>query len=136
MPIPHSFIIVKGQPKALLIEKIELVERGVYAIKYKNSPTTYHYRYNDVVLLHDAVWHDHLHLKVYVAGREQHNVSDVRSFIQGNQTHWRITFENGYVQDFMDGTIKVVKSCLGDEVAHNAFEYLKQVAQINELGKY
>ena len=135
MPIPHSFIIVKGQPKALLIEKIDLVEHGVYAIKYKNSPKTYHYRYSDVVYLQNAVWHDHLHLKVYVGGREQHNVSDVRSFSQGNLTHWRITYENGYAQDFMDGTIKVVKSCLGDEVARNAFEYLKRIAQINELGK-
>lgn len=135
MPIPHSFIIVKGQPKALLIEKIDLVEHGVYAIKYKNSPKTYHYRYSDVVYLQNAVWHDHLYLKVYVGGREQHNVSDVRSFSQGNLTHWRITYENGYAQDFMDGTIKVVKSCLGDEVARNAFEYLKRIAQINELGK-
>ena len=135
MPIPHSFIIVKGQPKALLIEKIELVERGVYAIKYKNSPNTYHYRYGDVVWLQDAIWHDHFHLKVYVGGREQHNISDVRSFSQGNLTHWRITYENGYVQDYLDETIKIVKSCLEDKVAHNAFEYLKQVAQINELGK-
>jgi len=135
MPIPHSFIIVKGQPKAFLIEKIDLVEHGVYAIKYKNSPKTYHYRYSDVVCLQNAVWHDHLHLKVYVRGREQHNVSDVHSFSQGSQTHWRITYENGYAQDFLDGTIKVVKSCLGDEVARNAFEYLKRIAQINELGK-
>ena len=135
MPIPHSFIIVKGQPKAFLIEKINLVEHGVYAIKYKNSPKTYHYRYSDVVCLQNAVWHDHLHLKVYVRGREQHNVSDVHSFSQGSQTHWRITYENGYAQDFLDGTIKVVKSCLGDEVARNAFEYLKRIAQINELGK-
>ena len=135
MSTPYSFIIVKGQPKSLLIEKIDLVERGVYAIKYKNSPKTYHYRYSDVVYLQNAVWHDHLHLKVYVGGREQHNVSDVRSFSQGNLTHWRITYENGYAQDFMDGTIKVVKSCLGDEVARNAFEYLKRIAQINELGK-
>ena len=135
MPIPHSFIIVKGQPKALLIEKIDLVERGVYAIKYKNSPNTYHYRYGDVVWLQDAIWHDHFHLKVYVGGKEQHNVTDVRSFSHGYQTHWRITYENGYVQDYLDGTIKVVKSCLEDKVAHNAFEYLKRVAQINELGK-
>lgn len=135
MPTPRSFIIVKGQPKALLIEKIELVERGVYEIKYNNSPKTYHYRYSDVVWLQDAVWHDHLHLKVYVGGREQHNVSDVRSFNQGNLTHWRITYENGYVQDYLDGTIKVIKSCLADEVARNAFEYLKRIAQINELGK-
>ena len=135
MPTSQSFIIVKGQPKDLLIEKIDLIERGVYTIKYKNSPTTYHYRYSDVVLLKNAVWHDHLHLKVYVGGREQHNVSDVRSFSQGNQTHWRITYDNGYVQDYLDGTVKIVKSCLGDEVARNAFEYLKRIAQINELGK-
>lgn len=135
MNTPRSFIIVKGQPKALLIEKMELGEHGVYAIKYKNSQNTYHYRYGDVVILHDTVWHDHLYLKVIIGNKEQHNVSEVRSFSQGNLTHWRIAFENGYVQDYLDGTIKVVKSCLGDDVARNAFEYLKRVAQINELGK-
>lgn len=135
MSTPHSFIIVKGQAKALLIEKIDLIDRGLYAIKYKNSPKTYHYRYSDVVWLQDAIWHDHIYLKVYVGGREQRNVSDVRSFSQGILTHWRITYENGYVQDYLDGTIKVVKSCLEDEVARNAFEYLKRIAQINELGK-
>ena len=135
MPTPRSFIIVKGQPKALLIEKMKMVEHGVYTIKYKNSPTTYHYRNSDVVVLQDAVWHDHLHLKVYVGNREQRKVTDVRSFNQDYLTHWRITYENGYVQDYLDGTIKVVKSCLGDEVARNAFEYLKRIAQINELGK-
>lgn len=135
MAIPSSFIIVKGQPKALLIEKMGLGERGVYAIKYKNSPKTYHYRGSDVVCIQDAVWHDHLYLKVYINNREQRNVSDVRSFNQGNLTHWRITYSNGYTQDYLDGTIKVVKSCLEDKVAKNAFEYLKRVAQINELGK-
>ena len=135
MSTPRSFIIVKGQPKALLIEKMDLGEHGVYAIKYKNSSNTYHYRYGDVIVLQDSVWHDHLYLKVFIGNREQHNVSDVRSFNQGSLTHWRITYENGYVQDYMDGTIKVAKSCLGDDVARNAFEYLKRIAQINELGK-
>ena len=37
MPIPNSFIIIKGQPKSRQIEKIDLVERGVYAIKYKKK---------------------------------------------------------------------------------------------------
>ena len=135
MSTPCSFIIVKGQPKALLIEKMDLGEHGVYAIKYKNSSNTYHYRYGDVIVLQDSVWHDHLYLKVFIGNREQHNVSDVRSFNQGSLTHWRITYENGYIQDYMDGTIKVAKSCLGDDVARNAFEYLKRIAQINELGK-
>jgi len=131
----HSFILVKGQPKSLLIEKMELGKRGVYSIKYKNSPKIYHYRYNDVVILQDAVWHDHLHLKVFIGNKEQYNISEVLSFNQGYLTHWRITFENGCIQDYLDGTIKVVKSCLDDDYARNTFEYLKRVALINELGK-
>lgn len=135
MLTPRSFILIKGQPKTIIIDSIELEETGVYAVKFKNSNETYHYRYSDVVWLRNAVWHDHLNLKVYFNNREQHNVSDVRSFNQGNLTHWRITYEDGHVKEYLDGTIKVVKSCLEDKIAKNTFEYLKRIAQINELGK-
>ena len=135
MATPRSFIIVKGQPKALQIDKIELENNGVYAVKFKNSPKYFHYRRNDVVILNDAVWHDHLYLKVYTNGREERNVADVRSFSQGRLTHWRITYGNGYVRDYLHGTINVVHSCLEDTKAKNVFEYLKRIALINELGK-
>ena len=133
--MPNSFIIIKGQPKALQIEQFQMGGNGVYDVKFKSSPRTYHYRYNDVVWLKDAVWHDHLHCKVYIGGREQHNVEDIRSFQHGEQTHWRITFNNGYVQDYLHGSIHVVESCLADDIANNAFEFLKRIAQVNELGK-
>ena len=133
--MPNSFIIIKGQPKALQIEQFRMGDNGVYDVKFKSSPRTYHYRYNDVVWLKDAVWHDHLHCKVYIGGREQHNVEDIRSFQHGEQAHWRITFNNGYVQDYLHGCIHVVESCLADDIANNAFEFLKRIAQVNELGK-
>ena len=133
--MPNSFIIIKGQPKALQIEQFQMGGNGVYDVKFKSSPRTYHYRYNDVVWLKDAVWHDHLHCKVYIGGREQHNVEDIRSFQHGEQAHWRITFNNGYVQDYLHGCIHVVESCLADDIANNAFEFLKRIAQVNELGK-
>lgn len=133
--MPTSFIIIKGQPKALQIERFQMGNNGVYDVKFKSSPRTYHYRCNDVVWLKDAVWHDHLHCEVYIGGRIQHNIEDIRSFQQGEQTHWRITFSNGYVQDYLHGNIHVVESCLADNVACNAFEFLKRVALVNELGK-
>ena len=133
--MPNSFIIIKGQPKALQIERFQMGDNGVYDVKFKSSPRTYHYRYSDVVWLKDAVWHDHLHCKVFIGGREQHNVEDIRSFQHGEQTHWRITFNNGYVQDYLHGSIQVVESCLADDIANNAFEFLKRIAQVNELGK-
>lgn len=133
--MPNSFIIIKGQPKSLQIERIQKGVNGVYDVKFKSSPNTYHYRLSDVVCLNDAVWHDYQNLKVFIGGREQHNVTDVRSFQQGEKTHWRITFSNGYVQDYLHGDIHVVESCLGEEQAKNTFEYLKRIAQVNELGK-
>ena len=135
MSTPHSFIIVKGQPKALQIDRISIEGNGVYAIKYKNSQRTYHYRNSDVVWLKEAVWHDHQNLKVFIDGREQYNVTDVRSFQLGYLTHWRITYASGFVQDYMHGSIQVVESCLADGIAKNTFEYLKRIAQVNELGK-
>ena len=116
------------------IELFQMGDNGVYDVKFKSSPRTYHYRYSDVVWLKDAVWHDHLHCKVFIGGREQHNVEDIRSFQHGEQTHWRITFNNGYVQDYLHGSIQVVESCLADDIANNAFEFLKRIAQVNELG--
>lgn len=131
----NSFIIIKGQPKSLHIERCQMRANGVYDVKFKNSQKTYHYRHNDVIFLKDAQWHDHINCKVYIAGREQHHIEDIRSFQHGNQTHWRITFNNGYVQDYLHGTIHVAESCLSDNIAKNTFEYLKRIAQINELGK-
>lgn len=135
MATPQSFIIVKGQPKALQIEKIDLENNGVFVIKFRNSPKYFHYRRSDVIILTDARWHDHLHLKFYTNGREEHNIADVYSFSHGQYTHWRITYGNGFVKDYLHGTIQVVHSCLEDSKAKNVFKYLNRIALINELGK-
>ena len=135
MPSHRTFIIVKGQPKALQIDRIELGDNGLYSIKFKNSYKRYNYRYDDVVQLMNAVWHDPQHTKVYTNGREEHNVNDIYSFDHGALTHWRISYGSGFVKDYLHGTIQVVESCLGDPIAKNTFSYLTRVAQVNELGK-
>lgn len=135
MASSRAFIILKGKPKALQIDKIDLASNGTYAVRFKNSPKTFHYRQSDVSILENAVWHDPQHVKVYVGGREKYGVTDVRSYSQGNLTHWRITYSDGYVQDYVHGTVDVSISCLSDKIAKNSFEYLKRIAQTNELGK-
>lgn len=135
MAASRAFIILKGKPKALQIDKIDLASNGTYAVRFKNSPKTFHYRQSDVSILENTVWHDPQHVKVYVGGREKYGVTDVRSYSQGNLTHWRITYSDGYVQDYVHGTVDVSISCLSDKIAKNSFEYLKRIAQTNELGK-
>lgn len=51
---PRTFILIKGQPKALQIETFFIEENGVYNVKFKSSPNTYHYKANDVVWIKDS----------------------------------------------------------------------------------
>ena len=37
---PNTFIIIKGQPKALQIEQFRMGDNGVYDVKFKSSPRT------------------------------------------------------------------------------------------------
>ncbi|MCQ2336896.1 MAG: AAA domain-containing protein [Paludibacteraceae bacterium] len=131
----RTFIIIKGVPKALQIEKIFQHDNNVYDVKFKGSNTTFHYRNSDIVWLKNAVWHDPLQCKVFIGGREKTDISDIHSFPHGECIHWRITFSNGNVKDYLHGSICVVESCLANDVAKNSFEYLKRVALTNELGK-
>lgn len=135
MAMPRTFILIKGKPKALQVENVSLGENGVYNVKFKSSHTVFHYRSSDVVILNEAVWHDHTQCRVYIGGRERKDVEDILSFRQGSLTHWRITYGNGYVQDYRHEEICVVESCLSDDAAKNSFDYLKRVAKINKLGE-
>ena len=105
MTIPRTFIIIKGQPKVLQIEKFALGENNVYNVKFKNSPTTFHYSFRDVIWLKEAVWHDPLHCRVYLRGQMKSDISDIWSYSDGDKTHWRIAFDENHVYDYLHGTI-------------------------------
>lgn len=131
----NPFIIIKGDPKSLQIESIHREDNGVYNVKYLSSSNTYHYKSSDVVILCNGTWVDHLLCKVYINDKLTSCIDNIYSFQEGGKKHWRITFSNGASKEYMNGTIKVVTSCLCDATAKNSFEYLKRVAQINVLGK-
>ena len=135
MPSSQAFILIKGEPKGLQIEKISLENKGLYAVKFKNSPQTFHYRYNDVVILDNAVWYDPMQIRVLIGGHQEWGITDVFSYTRGFKIYWRITYKSGYTRDLMPGTVELVHSCLSDDKARNVFEYLKRIAQTNELGK-
>lgn len=131
-----SFIIIKGQPKALQIETIYLESSGSYAVKFDNSPQTYHYRWSDVVIIKEAKAYAPEACHVFVEGMQKHNIVEILCFTQGSRKHWRITYTNGFKRDFVDGNgIEVKENCLADATARNVFEYLKSIARTNSLGR-
>ena len=135
MRTPRTFIIIKGQPKALQIDTFRLLDNRVFQVKFKSSEQIYHYACRDVIWLQKSVWHNPAQCKVYVNQHEIEHLSDIWSFDDGEKRHWRVQCNDGTTQDFLDGMLTVKESCLSDETAKNAFEYLQQIAARNEIGK-
>lgn len=135
MSLPTHFILIKGEPKSLQIEKIFQENNGSYCVAFKSTSNFYHYRQSDVVWLKDGVWYDPQHCLVFIGGRLQVNINNIYSYSYGLRTFWRIEYIGGYVKDSVDGSVSVEVSCLTNEAAKNVMNYLKRVAQSNELGR-
>lgn len=127
MSTSRAFIIIKGKAKGLTIDKWDLTSNGVYNIKFKSSETVFHYRHSDVTILKDSIWHDPVHCNVYIDGHLRNDIIDILSFSDGNRIHWRLSFRNGYVWDYIHGSIVVSESCLKDPNAASAFGLYKEL---------
>ncbi len=131
-----SFVIIKGQARGLQIDNMKQEAGGVWAVKFARKDTVYHYARRDVVVLTETRYFNPNDCQVYVGSQLQRAVTGITAFPQGERTHWRLTYGNGSVRDFVGGNgIEVRQNCLADENARNVFEYLKAIAGVNQLGK-
>ena len=136
MNTTNELIIVKGKPKTFQIDQFDYDEKkALYKIKFKNSSTIFHYRISDVIVLKNPTKYDIANSKVYISELEQKDIAEIHLFQHKDLAYWRITYANGLTREYPYNNICVKTSCLKDKKAKSVFEYLKCVAQINELGK-
>lgn len=65
--------------------------------------------------------------------RELFNIQFIYVFKALATNYWRVRFSNGSERSYDQRELKIVRSCLRDTVAQNCFEYMRQIAAINEL---
>ena len=142
MDISRDYIVIYNQKTGKdeyksNIERIHLNARGVYEVKYIGKTQLYPAKPDDVFWgkWENAIKHDPVNIKAHTQSTELNNIKEIYSFRDKGKEHWRITFYNGTVRNYLQGSIRVSESCLSDDVAKNSFEYLKLVAHANSLGK-
>lgn len=64
---------------------------------------------------------------------ELFNIQAIYVFKALVTNYWRVRFSNSSERSYDQCELKIVKSCLSDTVAGNCFEYMRQIAAINEL---
>ena len=133
MDLSRHCILLNGEPRTLQIDTIEKNGSNGYFVRFKNSSKCYTYGYDKVTWLSNPEWLDPTYCKVYVNGGLQCNVREIWKFAYGMICYWRIVYTNGYVQDGDENKVKVLTSCLGEDVSKETFTYLKNVAIVNPL---
>lgn len=133
--LSKSLILLNGEVKTLQIASISKYNDSAYRIRFKNNPQPYTYSADKVAWLTKPQWHAPELCKVYRDGQRLTDVTEIWRFGSGKSIYWRIKHRNGYEREYGDGQISVVKNCLDGKASKDTFEYLRQVAAINPLGK-
>jgi Superfamily I DNA and RNA helicases and helicase subunits len=103
-----------------------------YEVTFKNGKT-YFFSYQSIDWLQEPAVLNPALLNITHGDRNLFNIQAIYVFKASNTNYWRIHFSNGSERNYDERDLKIVTSCLSDAEAGNCFEYLRQIASINEL---
>lgn len=103
-----------------------------YEVTFKNGKT-YSCGYQSIEWLQEPAVLNPALLNITHGDRNLFNVQAIYVFKASTTNYWRIRFSNGSERNYEERDLKIVTSCLSDVEAGNCFEYLRQIASINEL---
>ena len=135
MDVGERLIILKGKPRSLEVESIERRDSTHYVVTFKNKPEEYSYNSNNVVIISPDMHLRGDDCKVFVKSKRKKSVSELWRYKYQGSEYWRISYENGFIGEYSPGQVRVILNCLTNEQARDVLRYLKDVADINPLGK-
>ena len=127
MDIEKHLIIIKGEDKTDAISQC-VNENGKWKVQFERDKT-YTYNYQNVKWLRDPVVLLGATTIVYQNNQSLSGVDKILVF--GEFT--RICFVTGYKKVYSSREITIEQSSLNNSIAHNSFEYLKQLAEKDSI---
>lgn len=103
-----------------------------YEVTFKNGKT-YFCSYQSIDWLQDPSVLNPALLNITHEDRKLFDIQAIYVFKASATNYWRTRFSNGSERHYDERDLKIVSSCLSDAEAGNCFEYLRQIASINEL---
>lgn len=134
MDAKKHMIIVNGEIKTKEIQSCRYnsntKKMDVY---FHNNPTCYSYAYDNIEWLKEPQIINHNVYKFYRNGSELNNIETAYVFYGKYYTYFHMCFANGSERSYKETELDIIESCLTEKEAENVFEYIKQVATLNDL---
>lgn len=131
----HNVVFINGVNKTSEIDELSFDDSGKFRIRFRKSEKEYCYGYDKVAIVRDCQKIDLSYKRVFHKGTIQHGIKEVLKFHRGCITLWHIRYENGYILRAESDDIVIKSSCLDNNRSNDTFEYFKEIASANILGR-
>ncbi|MDD7405238.1 MAG: hypothetical protein PUG32_05080, partial [Bacteroidales bacterium] len=108
--LTKSLILLNGELKTLQIASISKLGANAFRVSFKNNPKSYTYSADKVVWLNNPQWLVPELCRVYRGGSLQKDITEIWQFEDGQNLFWRIKYSSGYVGEYADDQINVIKT--------------------------
>lgn len=133
MNLQKHVIIVNGVDKTYQVESIRL-DGYKYAVKFQNADKVYSYSGDKIIWLTNPLSVEFKGCHVFVNGKKEKNIKAISLFANNGSKYYAITYRKDFTKHYTESEVDIRRSCLSDETT-NIFDYLRQCAGINTLGK-
>lgn len=133
MNTKEYMIIIKGRVRTSDIKSCQYNKITDKLEVQFNNGEIYPYSHINVELLKNPSILDPKMYQIGRAGRVFSNIRELCVFKGKYSTYWHICFEDGSERDYEEKDLDIAESCLKKKQERDVFEYLKQIAGLNEL---
>lgn len=129
----YYMIIIKGEIKTSEIMSCQYNEdTNKWDVKFNNGKTYSYGNLNVEKLTYPEVHNPNMY-RIIRKGREFFDIKAIYEFKSINDSYWHICFGDGSERDYRQDDLKIVESCLSQSQSENVFEYIKQIAGLNDI---
>ncbi len=129
----YYMIIIKGEIKTSEIMSCQYNEdTNKWDVKFNNGKTYSYGNLNVEKLTYPEVHNPNMY-RIIRKGREFFDIKAIYEFKSINDSYWHICFGDGSERDYRQEDLKIVKSCLSESQSADVFEYIKQIAGLNDI---
>lgn len=133
MNAKYNMIIIKGEIKTREIISCQYNrDTKKWDVEFNNGKI-YSYKYSNVQKLKDPLVLNPNMYRICKDGKEFFDIAAIYVFKSENESYWHICFSNGNTGDYRQSDLDVVESCFNQKQSVNVFEYLKQIAALNDI---
>ncbi len=133
MDTKEYMIIIKGVIKTQEVKAVRFDIAAQKAFVEYNNGKEYAYAFSNVEKLTSPYKLNPCMYQIKIKSKLLSHVQAIYVFYASLGEYWHICFENGDERDYLRSDLEIVESCLLQERSKDTFEYIKQIAELNEL---